>query len=98
MNKETFFSPKPPVRDIEPLKCTCTINQETVQDMVHHPAHYNHGKYEPIDVIHDWGLNFDLGNVVKYIARCDYKGNRLQDLKKARNYLDHEIKSMEEEE
>lgn len=66
-------------------------------DQVHHPAHYNHGKYEPIDVIHDWGLNFDLGNVVKYIARCDYKGNRLQDLKKARDYLDHEIKSTEDE-
>ena len=36
-------------------------------------------------------LNYHLGNVVKYITRADHKGKRLEDLKKARWYLDREI-------
>ena len=40
-------------------------------------------------------LNFDLGNVVKYIARCEHKGNKPLDLNKALEYLQHEIKSLE---
>lgn len=63
-------------------------------DPVNHPSHYTHGKYEPIEVIADWGLDFDLGNVIKYIARCEYKGNKLQDLKKAQMYLNHEIERL----
>ena len=66
------------------------------QSLISHPQHYNQGKYEPIDVIKDWKLDFDLGNVVKYIARCEYKGNKIQDLNKALEYLQHEIKSLEE--
>lgn len=58
---------------------------------VNHPSHYNQGKYEVIDVIEDWKLNFNLGNVVKYIARAEYKNNALEDLEKARFYLDREI-------
>ena len=61
-----------------------------------HPQHYNHGnKYEPWDVIDDWGLDFALGNVVKYIARAGHKGDALEDLKKAKNYLNHAIMRME---
>jgi hypothetical protein len=58
---------------------------------VDHPAHYNTGKFEVIDVIEDWKLNFNLGNVVKYIARADHKGKALEDLKKAAWYLQREI-------
>lgn len=50
---------------------------------------------DPIfNVIDDWSLNFYLGNAVKYIKRAGKKdGNtRLQDLKKVREYIDHEIK------
>ena len=64
------------------------------------PSHYVGGrKYEPKDVIHDWGLNFDLGNAVKYIARCGRKeGNsKADDLKKAIQYLMFELKFLEEE-
>ena len=61
------------------------------QEPVNHPAHYNKGKIEVIDAIEDWGLNFNLGNVVKYVARADHKGNRMDDLKKARFYIDKEI-------
>ena len=59
--------------------------------MVNHPTHYNQGKYEVIDVIYDWNLNFSLGSALKYIARCDHKENPIQDLKKAIQYIRFEI-------
>lgn len=63
---------------------------------VEHPAHYAEGRqYEPIDVINDWGLNFNLGNTLKYISRAGRKGNIIEDLKKARYYLDYEIERWE---
>jgi hypothetical protein len=42
-------------------------------------------------------LSFTLGNVVKYVCRADFKGNKLQDLKKARWYLEREIARLERE-
>lgn len=73
------------------------ITYETVPipDNVNHPTHYNKGKYEVIDIINDWNLNFNLGNAIKYIARCDYKSNAIEDLKKAMFYLEYEIKRRE---
>ena len=65
--------------------------------MVHHPAHYNYSKYEPKDVIRAWGLNFNLGNAVKYISRAGRKDDILQDLKKAREYIEFEIEAIEDE-
>lgn len=64
---------------------------EETGSMVDHPAHYNQHSIEPIDVIEDWGLNFNLGSTVKYIARCDYKDAPIQDLEKAAWYLQREI-------
>lgn len=61
------------------------------KEMINHPKHYNKGKYEVIDVIEDWELNFNLGNAVKYIGRADYKGNKVEDLRKAMWYIDREI-------
>ena len=58
---------------------------------IDHPSHYNRGKIEVIDFIEDQGLSFHLGNVVKYIARAGSKGDKLEDLKKARWYLDRYI-------
>jgi len=54
---------------------------------VDHPTHYNTGRIEVIDVIDDWSLGFYEGNIVKYVARSNYKGSRLQDLEKASWYL-----------
>lgn len=54
-------------------------------------SHYEKLTPEPIDVIEQWRLNFNLGNVVKYIARCDYKGQRTADLEKAIYYLQREL-------
>ncbi len=62
-------------------------------EYINHPAHYNKGKYEAISVIEDWKLSYNLGNAVKYIARCEHKGNKLQDLEKAIWYLQREIKA-----
>ena len=61
------------------------------------PSYYNDTKITPFDVIDDWGLNFYEGNAIKYIKRAGKKdGNsRLQDLKKVREYIDHEIKAEE---
>ena len=53
------------------------------------------GKYEAIDVIEDWGLGFNLGNVIKYISRAGHKDDILQDLKKSLWYLQREIQRIE---
>lgn len=42
-------------------------------------------------------MNFNLGNVVKYVSRAGRKGDALEDLRKARQYLDFEIEAMEKE-
>lgn len=66
-------------------------------ETVDHPLHYG-GKdnpYEAIKVIDAWALNFRLGNTVKYICRANKKNSRLEDLKKARWYLDSEIQRLE---
>lgn len=60
-------------------------------DAVNHPPHYTIGGIETIDFIEAKGLDYNLGNVVKYVARADHKGNKLQDLEKARWYLDRAI-------
>lgn len=67
-------------------------------EAVNHPSHYGgeDNPYEAIKVIEAWGLGFHAGNTVKYIARAGKKGDKLQDLKKARWYLDREIKRLEE--
>ncbi len=63
-----------------------------MSDKINHPDHYAKGrKYEPIDVIEDWQLGFCLGNCVKYISRAGRKDNTLEDLEKAKWYLDREI-------
>lgn len=64
-------------------------------DAVDHPPHYNFGKIEVIDFIEDQQLGFHEGNVVKYVARAKHKGRELEDLKKARWYLDRSIQRLE---
>lgn len=67
----------------------------TNSDPVNHPAHYTShpSGIECIEVTR-W-MNFNLGNALKYIWRAGNKGNALEDLKKARWYLDDEIKRRE---
>ena len=63
-------------------------------DPIHRPAHYTQSAVEPIDAIEAWGLGYHLGNVVKYVARYPRKGG-VDDLRKARQYLDWEIAALE---
>ena len=63
-------------------------------DLVEHPPHYNHGKYETIDVIEDWGLDFHCGNAVKYISRHKYKGQAKKDIEKAIWYLQRYLEEL----
>ena len=68
-------------------------------EKVNHPAHYGgaDNPYEAIKVIEAWGLGFYLGNTVKYISRAGKKdaAAEVEDLKKARWYLDREIQQRE---
>lgn len=48
-------------------------------------------KVEPIELIEAFDLNFNLGNVVKYVSRCEHKQNKKDDLRKALYYLQREI-------
>lgn len=66
-------------------------------DMVNHPPHYTDSparcecgeRIECIDVTRH--MNFCLGNAMKYLWRCDSKGDAVEDLRKARFYIDCEI-------
>ena len=64
------------------------------KEMVNHPSHYNMGKYEAIDVIEDWNLNFNLGNAQKYLFRAGHKDDMIQDLEKAKWYISREIQRL----
>jgi len=67
----------------------------TQSDMVNHPPHYTVGGVETIDFIEAKGLNYHLGQVIKYVSRAGKKGDALQDLQKARWYLNREIARVE---
>jgi len=73
------------------------VKEEVIKtDMVNHPPHYTVGGIETIDFIEAKDLNYRLGNVVKYIVRAGHKdSDPLQDLQKARWYLDREIARVE---
>lgn len=65
-------------------------------DPVTKPAHYTHSRIEVWDAIDAWGLNYFLGNVVKYVARADRKGNAVEDLEKAQAYIAKELERRRE--
>lgn len=80
---------------------------KTQEENVDHPAHYGGAEnpYEAIKIIEAWGLNFNIGNTVKYILRAgkklnkieDYGKSRIEDLRKAAWYLNREIERMKKE-
>ena len=97
LKAKDYFKPK---KEKECMKCIYSnlsefkSNEEKADDeivMVNHPQHYQHG-IEPIDYIESHNLNFNLGNVIKYVSRAPFKGTELRDLKKAKWYLEREIK------
>lgn len=96
-----------PKRDGKPLPLPDPyegLSEETVtrraDDPVNSPSHYTSGGIETIDAIEAWGLDRDfcLANAVKYIGRAGKKdpAKLLEDLRKARWYLDRRIKKLEQ--
>lgn len=71
-------------------------------ETVNHPAHYGgeSNPFECIKVLEAWMTpeqfaGFLVGNFLKYTSRAGKKGNELEDLKKARWYLDRRIQQLE---
>lgn len=75
-----------------------TEMEKMENDIINHPEHYTKGGIEVRDFIDSWHLDFNSGNVIKYVVRAPYKGTELQDLKKAQNYLNHLVYLKEKEE
>lgn len=65
---------------------------EKKPDLINHPPHYTAGGIETIDFIEAKGLNYHLGNAVKYITRARLKGDPVSDIKKAVWYLERWLK------
>ena len=59
------------------------------------PSHYSKG-IEPIKFIQSHNMSFSAGNVIKYVCRYNHKGTPLEDLNKARHYIDLMLKELEE--
>ena len=78
------------VYDISQRKAKIRMMQEN-EDTVNHPPHYKVGGIETIDFIEAKGLDYNLGNVVKYVTRSEHKGNKKEDLLKAQWYLTRAI-------
>ena len=78
---------------------TTRYNDEILtKDPVNHPSHYTDGKIEVIDFIEDKKLGFCLGNAIKYISRAGKKDptKEIEDLNKAKWYIERRIKQLEE--
>jgi len=74
------------------------------KDTVNHPPHYTNRKMEAIDIIEmiieiepNNKVAYAMSNVLKYLLRFRSKGNTIEDVKKARWYLDRMIKHLEDE-
>ena len=59
--------------------------------MANSPTYYTRGTIETWDFIRDQGLNYHLGNAVKYICRAGFKDSKADDLRKAIHYLENEL-------
>ena len=60
----------------------------------HSQDHYKQKSFEPREVISEYELGFNLGNVIKYVLRCEYKGQKESDLIKAIDYLKFELEEL----
>ena len=93
IKEETGYDIHGVFKEIGPCKKQNSVNDERVN----HPEHYTKGGIEVHDFISAWRMDFDAGNVIKYVTRAPYKNNKLEDLKKARWYLNKLIEEAEKE-
>lgn len=75
----------------KPTPCECCAQDDAIN-----PAHYRAGGLEVIAVIEAFGLNYRLGNAVKYILRAGKKDHTrtAEDLQKAAWYIARELEKM----
>lgn len=68
------------------------MNDIVKNDVVNHPVHYTShpSGIECIQITEHMGFN--LGNAIKYIWRADLKNNAIEDLEKAKFYIERELK------
>jgi hypothetical protein len=79
-----------------PVVASRDLDRALKDNQINHPPYYTDGGIETIDFIVAKGLNYFLGNVVKYVSRAGKKSpDALTDLKKAKFYLDREIERLE---
>jgi hypothetical protein len=78
---------------------TMMNEKHQTKEMVNHPEHYDmdDNTYEPYKVINAWKANFNIGNAIKYLARYKKKWNPIEDLQKAKQYIDFEIECLTKE-
>lgn len=91
---------EPALNEIGEVFCSECGSQD--QDPVNHPAHYTAGGIETIDYLQakltvEEFSGYCQGNVLKYVSRFGKKNEGLEDLKKARWYLDRLIQHLEQE-
>jgi hypothetical protein len=82
------------------ITATVPASKPFPKEKVNHPDHYggSENPYEAIKIIEAWDLNFHLGNVIKYVSRAGKKNkDTIEDLKKARWYIDRHIQNLEQE-
>ena len=65
------------------------------KEEIEKPKHYKTDSIDVIDFCKIYDLNFNIGNIIKYVCRAGKKGDRLEDLYKAKDYLEREIKHYE---
>ena len=98
LNKRPFIPQKMGFHNAVPTATKGSVllidNPSLFKEAVNHPSHYNKGGLEAVDVIEKFGLDFNLGNVVKYVLRSGFKGRRIEDLEKAKWYLKREIETL----
>ena len=90
-------------KELDPAACENaedSCSKESTVDMVNHPAHYTQGGIECIDciksaIVGKVGIEaFCVGNAIKYLFRYEEK-NGIEDVKKARWYIDRLITELE---
>ena len=62
-----------------------------MKETINHPDHYKGNRFEAIDIIEDYELNFNLGSTLKYVLRAGKKNDAIEDLQKAEWFIKREL-------
>ena len=70
---------------------------KTIENIIYNPPHYTKGrKFQPIDVIEDWGMDYHISTAIAYLSRAGRKSDdAIHDLRKAAWYINRRIAMLE---